>query len=51
MKTQQHMKKSIISNFIYKDASPCSFRSKQYYKSGEIKRLIREQRQKELRRK
>ena len=51
MKEQSNMKKGVMNNFIYVDASPCQVRTRQYYKSGEIKRIIRENRQKELRRK
>ena len=49
MKEKSNMKKGVINNFIYVDASPCQIRTRQYYKQGEIKRVIREQRQKELR--
>jgi len=49
MNKRNNMKKGIIQNFIYKDADICQTRTRQYYKCGEIKRLIREQKQKELR--
>ena len=45
------MKKAVMNNFIYMDADPCPIKMRQYYKFGEIKRVIREQRRKELRRK
>lgn len=51
MKKRKDMKKGLIKNFIYIDADMCPYRVKQIYKSGEIKRILREKRELSLQRK